>query len=244
MKRKLQSGQALAEGLVVMLALLLFFVAIAWLGRLLSISLQASHASHYGAFQLSRDIPDINKAELDERFLLGPENNWHDRRANELLDSHAIAVKVERAEKLDATMQPGANHEQATLLRKGWKIEDQGIARMSLAVTPLFTAARKQPEAGVALGLGLDFFDHFSLTIRRQTSILTGAGHAASDQEAHKHVSLSPEGWQNAAGLSYESGRKVQSYAQSVDAPWNRPQPVFDWLQPWQGQLPAHHLEK
>ncbi len=243
MKRTLQSGQALAEGLVVMLVLLLFFVGIGWLGRLLDMGLQASHASHYGAFQLGREIPDINKAELDTRFLLGPEKNWRDRRGSLLLDPDAIVVTVDRNEKLDATMQPGVNHGQASLLRKGWQIEDPGIARLSLSVTPVFTAARKQADSNVALNLGLDYFDHFSLSIRRHTSILTDAGHAASDKVAHTHTSLSREGWQNAASLSYESGRKVQSYAQSVDAPWDRPQPVFDWLQPWQGKLPAHHLE-
>ncbi len=243
MKRKGQSGQALAEGLVLMLVLILFFVAIGWLGRLLDMGLQASHASHYGAFQLGREIPDINKAELETRFLLGPEKNWRDRRGNLLLNSDAIDVTVDRNEKLDATMQPGTNHKQAALLRKGWQIEDPGMARLSLSVTPVFAAARQQANSQVALNLGLDFFDHFSLSIRRHTSILTGAGHAASDQAAHTRTSFSREGWQNAASLSYESGQKIQSYSESVDAPWNRPQPVFDWLQPWQGTLPAHHLE-
>ncbi|NLY33767.1 MAG: pilus assembly protein [Alcaligenaceae bacterium] len=244
MKRTLQSGQALAEGLVVMLVLLLFFVGIAWLGRLLDMGLQASHASHYGAFQLGREIPDINKAELASRFLLGQEKNWRDRRGNLLLNSDAIAITVDRTEKLNAFMQPGSNHAQASLLRKDWQIEDPGMARLSLSLTPLFTAARKQPDSKAALGLGLDFFDHFSFSIKRHTSILTGAGHAASDQAAHAHTSLGREGWQNAASLSYASGRKIQSFSQSVDAPWDRPKPVLDWLQPWQGMLPAHHLEQ
>lgn len=244
MKRTLQSGQALAEGLVIMLVLLLFFVGMGWLGRLLDMGLQASHASHYGAFQLSREIPDINKAELASRFLLGPEKNWRDRRGNLLLSNNAIAVTVDHSEKLSAFMQPGANHEQASLLRKDWEIEDPGLARLALSVTPMFAAARKQPEANAVLGLGLDFFDHFSLSIKRHTSILTGAGHAASDRAAHTRSSVSQEGWQNAAGLSYASGRKIQSFAQSVDAPWDRPQPVLDWLQPWQGMLPIHHLEQ
>ncbi|NLY63552.1 MAG: pilus assembly protein [Alcaligenaceae bacterium] len=240
-------GQALAEGLVVMLVLLLLFAAIPWLGRLLDMALQSSNASSYGAFQLSRAIPDINKAELDSRFFIGPDKNWRDRKGKLLLQNKSIHVQVDRAQKLDDSMQPGMNASYARSLRQDWKLEDEGIANVSLQVTPTYSVAREKPDGkntNIALGLGLGFYDHSVFTIKRHTAILTGAGHAVSDRAAHQHTALSEQGWQKSARLSYETGQKIQSYAQSVDAPWGRTQPVFDWLQPWQGLLPAHHLEK
>lgn len=81
------------------------------------------------------------------------------------------------------------------------------------------------------------------LSIQRHTSILTGVAHSSSDLNAHKRTAQSELAWLEATTASYESGNKVADIAGPVDSAWSRSEPVFDWLTPWAGQLPGHHLE-
>ena len=66
---------------------------------------------------------------------------------------------------------------------------------------------------------------------------------SASDLSVHQRSGSSDLAWREAAEASYESGQKVAEIVAPVDAAWNRPNPIFDWLNPWEGQLPGHHLE-
>lgn len=237
-----QRGQSLTEFLVLMLALLVFLMAIPWLGRLLDISLNQSNASAYAAFQHTRQLDTVNEDDIKQRFFLGSDKNWRDRQQKLLLDSDRVQITIERESKLNADMQPGMQAEYSSSLRRDWQIEDKGIVQSIVTVHPQYSQVSENKD--VALGLNLSFFDRLQPQLQRHTAILSDAAHASSDLLAHQRTEWSKDGWRNAADSSYELGRKIQSYAGPVDQGFKRVQPVFDWLQPWAGKLPRHHLQK
>src|SRR5690554_6275101 len=77
-----QSGQALAEGLVVMAALLLMWVLSGWLLRLQDVALQASNASRYAAFDLARRAQnnDVQFSAAPHVYFSGLGQHWKDQR--------------------------------------------------------------------------------------------------------------------------------------------------------------------
>lgn len=235
------AGQSLAETLIVMLAILLFFTAIPWLGRLLDIGLNQANASSYAAFQYTRQLDSVDENDIKDRFFLGADKNWRDRQQALILDSDRVHISVGHEQHLTPLMQPGMQEEYAQALREGWQIEDKGVVQARLTVSPVYSAMGSNGSS--ALGLNLGFFDQLTLRLQSHTAILSDAAHASSDLGAHQRTAWSHEGWKSAAEGSYEIGRKIQSYANPVDAGFNRADPVFDWLVPWAGKLPGHHTQ-
>lgn len=234
----LQQGQALVESLVLLLILISFFIAIPYLGRLIDISITQSNASRYGAFQLTRQLTGLNESYIKEKFFLKNDQQWRDRQNQKIVHEGNILLHVSRLEKLSNGMQPGKK--KAQVLREEWGIEDKGIARVDVSVSPSYTQGKSRTST--ALGLGLVFFDGINPFIKRHTSILTDAGHSDSDLSTHKRTARTNTAWGKAAKGSYELGRSIQSYAAPVDRGFSRPQPVFDWLEPWAGKIPQRHL--
>lgn len=237
-----QSGQSIAETLVLLLVLIVFFTAIPWFGRIADIGLQQANASRYAAFQLTRHEMGIDEADLKHRFFLSKAHQWRDRAHNQIIRNDDIYVHLDRSKKLPGHMQPGAEGVNPSTLRREWQIEDKGIASVHVNTRPQYTSV--DDRTNEPMSPGLSFFDQHILNIQRHTAILTGTAHSSTDLNAHKRTAESSLAWREAAQASYESGRKVTEVAAPIDAAWNRPTPVFDWLSPWAGELPGHHLER
>lgn len=237
-----QSGQSIAEALVLLLVLLVLFTAIPWLGRISDIGLQQANASRYAAFQLTRHVEGLDEADLKHRFFLARGHQWKDRSNRNIIRNDGIHISLDRSKKLTDSMQPGGQGLNQLTLRREWEIEDKGIASVHVNTRPQYT--RIDDRTHEAMSPGLSFFDQQVLNIQRHTSILTDTAHSSSDVAAHERTSHSHLAWKEAASASYESGQKVAEIAAPVDSAWKRPDPVFDWLRPWAGQLPGHHLER
>src|SRR5690606_26057940 len=146
-----QQGQAMAEGLVVLLCLLTFFSAITWLGRLQDIALYEQHASRFGAFELAR-AANLDHAKFSSRFVHGHHATWRNRQGNALVADESVHVTLNRQARLDSAGQPGATERNATQLRKEWKVQDNGIANVAMTIRPLVVpqAAHAQNASGLA----------------------------------------------------------------------------------------------
>ena len=236
-----QSGQSVVEALVLMLVLIVMFTAIPWLGRVSDIGLQQANASRYAAFQLARHGEGVDERELKHRFFLGQQHQWKDRVNEDMIKNDSIHITIDREKQLSEQSQPGGDGHHQSILRREWQIGDQGIASIHINTRPQYTKTGASSEE--SMSPGLSFFDQHVLNIQRHISILTGAAHSSTDLSSHQRAGQSSLAWKEAAEASYESSAKVTDVAAPVDAAWDRPQPVFDWLTPWAGQLPAHHIE-
>ncbi|AHG63707.1 hypothetical protein [Advenella mimigardefordensis] len=233
-----QRGQALTEGLIVLLCVLTFFAAITWLGRLQDIALHEQHASRFGAFELAR-AGNINNAQLSSRFFQGRHAGWRRQQGDALLTADGIQVTHNRQAQLDSLSQPGGVDRNATLLRREWRLQDNGIVNVSLRIRPRAAApsgqssVRDEPQ-----GSTVGFLNRLAVTLRRHTAILIDAGHTIDARAAHERAARSKVAWQQTAHASYAAGKKIAAAAMPVDAPWRRPAPVFDWFMPWAGKKP------
>ena len=94
------------------------------------------------------------------------------------------------------------------------------------------------------MGIDIGFFDRQQISMKRHTSILVDAEHSSNDSEANQRAGISARAWKDVALESYQLGRHIQRYAEGVDEGFARAKPVFDWLRPWAGLVPKHHLER
>lgn len=244
-----QAGQALLEGMVAMLVLLGLWVAGAWLYRYQDMALQAAHASRFAAFVLTRDAGYASIEPIRQSYFSGPGHQWKDRRGRDFLGAGRgeVTLEITRGLQLPPGAQPGLADSPAALLRQQWQLEDQGVASAAVKVNMRQADMRKtrettQPMVEDTFGLGLRQFDSYPAPLVRHTAILLDAGHASDDQEVQARVALSSLGWRAAAEVSHGLGKTVSSAMNKVDGAWRRPKPVFDWLGPWQGAIPEHHL--
>jgi len=234
-------GQALAEALLAMLALLSLWVGAAWLARYQDIALQASHASRFAAFAVTRHADARPLDDIHRHFFSGPGHRWADRRGRQILQPGRPEVRlhVDRHAHLGPQAQPGALNSQALALRPQWQIEDAGIVTAAVAVS-----ARGGTDASHAASFmsGLRDFDLAYPRLSRHTAILAGAGHAGGDVQAQQRVASAPQAWREAAQASQSAGRQAAPVMGRVDHGWGRPPPDFDWLAPWTGAVPPQHL--
>lgn len=236
-----QHGQALVEAFVVLLAAAVLWMAIAWLGRIQDVSLQASHAARHLAFQATR-LPAPDTVVLPDAFFNGSRPMWRGERGQPLIGTvlahpHARAGSVGV---LSVYGQPGRNDADAGQLRKDWNIADTGIVVAGVSLRPL---APDAPVSATDKAPILSSFDRYVPTISRHTAILWGAGHATSDGAAAGRLAASGLAWAGPADASKSLGQRVAGGAAPVDAAWGRPDPVFDWLQPWADYLPQQYLQ-
>lgn len=222
-------GQALLEGLVGLVALVVVFWAIPVLGRYQDIALQAAHASRYAAFLAALGVPDSEEvsAMTGTAYFAGSARRWRTASGEDLVP-FPPAVSVHRVPDAMAG-QPGAGHAAAAVLRREWQVGDDAMLRATVAA---------RPRDVVSYGLAAPGL----LRMARSTSILTGAGHAASDIAVQQRVEQGASGWAEAAARSASAGREVAARMQAVDKAWARPHPEFDWLGSWQAMVPADRL--
>jgi len=234
-----QRGQALSEGLLALMVLLLVWLSVAWLGRYQDILLQADHASRFAAFALTRD-PEARPVDGVHGFFSGAGAVWRDVRGQGLFDRlhSGVSLAVGRNAVLPRTAQVGAPSTDALLMRQDWGIEDSGVLVATVSVAPGVSMA--EGKSGSRASRLLRFDDPYP-PAHRSTAILEGAGHASGDAQAQERVANSLTAWGRATELSQARGREIAQHAAPVDAAWSRPKPSFDWLQPWRGMVPNHH---
>ena len=238
-----QRGQALIEGLIALLVLLSCWVAVAWLARFQDMALQASHASRFAAFSLTRHSDAYPIDAIRRHYFSGSAHQWTDRHGRQLLSANRpeVALQITRDSSLPSGAQPGGDADYALRLRQGWEIEDRGIVRSLVTVAPKAPLQSVQPTND-SLKVGLSQFDRAYPIMSRHTAILTGAGHASGDADTQQRVAGSDLGWANSANNSYSHGERIFSRMHGVDKAWGRTDPQFDWLNPWGGAIPEHHL--
>lgn len=239
--RPCQAGQAALEALVCMLALAVLWAGVAWLGRIQDVALHASHAARYSAFMATRQDTQTPDAGIRAAMFEGPGNQWSDRHGQALQHSvyQDIDVRFVRNSPLALHHQIGGADTRMTQLRHDWHTADHGVLSAHVSLIP--RNALPIGADGSHL-LKLYQFDGAYPLIHRHISVLTGSGHASDDASAADRVASSELAWSSPTGRSYRLGRRVASVASKVDGGWDRPAPVFDWLQPWADLLPHHHL--
>jgi len=239
-----QSGQALIEAVAALLALLVLFTAMSWIARFQDMALQAGHASRFAAFSLARGSAEEAPDTIRRHYFSGPSHQWADRRGRPLLSGQEseVSMRILPGPALAAEAQPGGGHPQAGRLRHEWLLEDGAAAARVIVMPRPPGVAPRAAEAGGPTRDWLSPFDLWYPALSRHTSILYGAGHAPGDQAAQTITGGSVLAWRDSATRSYHLGRDIQRRAQPIDAGWSRPDPVFDWLQPWAEAIPDHHL--
>ncbi|MER1968080.1 hypothetical protein [Castellaniella sp. GW247-6E4] len=226
-----QGGQALIEALVVMGALASACVAVAWLGRLRDMDLQAMHASRHQAFAHAHQGSEAPSMAVGGGLAVqGMGQHWETRHGERLLSS--VDAHLFQAPRMSGR-QPGDPAALAPAMRRELRLGDETVW---ISVAGLTTAGTGQA------GGGLRDFDRLVLRPTRHTAILRGAGSASGDADVQATLAGAGTLWALAADHSAGLGRAVEARARALDAPWGRPALQLDWLTPWAGRVPARHL--
>lgn len=236
-----QSGQAVIEAFVCLLALGVLWVAVAWLGRIQDLALQASNASRHAAFLATRLEQGGPLDTITTGAFYGQANQWMRRDGERLQDSvyQRIDVSFRRSNATTNYNQDVVADPRIIQLGKDWLSVDERVLSAQVSLVPFAGLSRSDVNGSL---LGLEQLDNAYPQIQRHTSIMTGAGHSGDDLSAAERIANSNLAWSGPFNQSYGVGRKVNQVASRVDAGWKRPQPVFDWLKPWAEYLPSHHL--
>jgi len=218
-----QQGQALAEGMLVLLLAGLLWATIVHIGQLQDMAVQAQHASRVAAFSAVHDTLATDTRSLRKTYFAGVAHRWRDHAGRRLLpDPDAqVSLRVMQKAPLPAQAQPGQTDVDATRLRQEWRLDDAGLV-----------------QAAVAISVQVPF-QQAGMTIRRHTAILRDAGHSPDADSAQHRVGESAYAWADAARRSQLVGQRVQKVLEPVDAGWHRPSPSYDWLMPWAGEYPG-----
>jgi len=218
-----QQGQALAEGMLVLLLAGLLWAAIVHVGQLQDMAVQAQHASRVAAFTAAHDTLSTDTQALRQTHFAGAAHRWRDHAGRRLLPDPDVQVSLRVMQKtsLPAQAQPGQADADATRLRREWRLDDAGLV-----------------HAAVAISVQVPF-QQAGMTIRRHTAILRDAGHSPDAGSAQRRVGESAYAWADAARRSQSVGQGVQKALAPVDAGWHRPSPSYDWLMPWSGEHPG-----
>jgi len=229
-----QHGQAMAEGMLVLLVAGLLWVAIVQIAQLQDMAVQAQHASRVAAFAVAHDTLAADMTAVRQTHFSGASHRWRDHAGRPLLsgalpdspsDSAAqVSLRLTQHASLAASAQPGGGDADALRLRREWHIEDAGMVRA---------------DAGVPVRVPFASPEQTGITIRRHTSILRDAGHSPNADSAQRRVGESAYAWGDAARGSQAAGQSVQKMVGPVDAAWSRPSPSYDWLMPWAGEYPG-----
>ncbi len=236
-----QSGQALFEALLSVLVLGVLWAAVNALAHYQDIALSAVHASRHAAFIGTR-VPSVHDAHrpaasgVVQRFFTGRAHRWNDLQGRPVLTPDSVHLDWRRLQPLSQSAQPGGSVPFVDTLRHEWRVHDSGHLRAttSLHANDLafgllsYDPAAKRRYVGLFPGL------------QRSTSILTGAGHSASDALAQSVVAGSEMAWSRAYAAARAAGSEVANRAAGVDSGWVRADPIFDWLGPWSGRVPGH----
>lgn len=241
-----QHGQALAEALVVCLALLMLWAGSTWLARLQNVALQAQHAAGFAAFAASRSWPVEGGESRTPHFFQGAAHDWRDLAGRRLLrDTSQVGTFFNDARILQPSTQAGELPESHALARQ-LRVFHDGIHTAQVRVqagkarpAPLDVASsgRMPHGSGVRAYLGT------APVIRRHVAIVTGAGHAATDSLAAFRLGESALAWASAYRLSGDAASRVNTAVAATDAAWDRPDLQTDWLLPWHRDVPQDHRQ-
>jgi hypothetical protein len=236
-------GQALVEALVGMAALAVLLLLLSMVDRVQDLGLRASHASRYLALALTRrdSGPELQR-EVVDRFFDPRGNRWVTRHGISMIDEAGGNVRVrQEVGDMSPESQIGAGHADAGVLRNELLFRDKGIMTGRVELVPrMGPGADHGPQIeGI---LGLLAWDRMHLTVPRHTSILTGPGHAGDDRAVTARIASSDHAWRLAASRSEQAGRRATASLRSLDAPWDRPEPDFDWLRAWEDVVPEDRL--
>jgi len=225
-RSRAQQGQALAEGLLVLLLAGLLWFAIVQIAQLQDMAIQAQHASRVAAFAAAHDTLAADTTAVRQTHFAGAAHRWRDPAGRRMLPDPAaqVSLRLTQHAPLSAQAQPGQADADALPLRREWRVEDAGIVRADAAVH-VQTPFSSQDQPGI--------------TIRRWTAILRDAGHSPDAHSAQRRVGESATAWGDAARRSQTVGERVQRMVEPLDAAWKRPSPSYDWLMPWAGETPG-----
>lgn len=216
-----QTGQALAEGLAMVPLLALLWIGVTWTGQGLRAGSVAQDEARHLAFLAAARQDTLHPAAISEAA-----TSWQGA-------ALAARASASRAVPLGDEAQAGGRDGPARQLRHDWGAADAGV---------LHSVATAQFDP--LLGARGRFFPGATTTLQRETWLLTGGAHSGSDAQAQERIARSELGWEAAARLTAQHGRRVADVMRRVDRPWRRPQPDFDWLQPWRGAVPDAVLQR
>lgn len=207
-----QCGQAVAEAILSVAVLSIISIGIAWIAQLQNEALSAAQTSRQAAFGQAR-----GQTTTGARGTPGVLSASYGKSSSNVL--------------------PISNNGQARVLAKDWLLLNaETLTVWAQADKRRFLSFASQGK------LELSSMVDRGLGIRRQTSLITGAGHASSDTAAQQRVATSTAGWLSAASLSMQAARQEKSRMHSVDAVWKRGALTHDWLTPWADLVPAERI--
>lgn len=227
-----QQGQALAESLLVLAVLASFWLAIAWLGRIQDIRLQLLHDSRHAAFAWAHqdEHTQTPHAWVPSRT---PKAGWQTRKGQALVPD-GVALWLDQSTGQLRNL-PGDMVAGGAEIRRDWRLGDE---RLWVAHAEARTAGGSAGQAELA------DFDQVALRLRAHTAIAVGSGAASSDALVQHTLAGSALAWGHAQQASQAVGQAVARRLGPLDAPWGRPEPQWDWLGPWAGQVPQRHLSE
>ncbi|HEX7388359.1 MAG TPA: hypothetical protein VF285_13930 [Castellaniella sp.] len=236
---QLQRGQSVVEALLALAVLGSLSLAIAWLGRLQDVALQAQHASRRIAFaQSHQGLGPARLASGVDGYLETPGHAWRDRQGHALLVENdqpgaKHAVRLWNTEAVPS-VQVGDPVVGANRWRHELQLGEEGVWRADVSL---------RTQAADVSARTLRDFDRLGLSLHRHTAILQGSGAAASDIQAQDRLSASPQAWDKLAAGSRKQGQTVQRQMHQVDSAWGRSQPEWDWTSRWADEVPAWYLK-
>ena len=186
-------------------------------------SLQAAHASRHVAFAATRGFEEQAEKQTLTHYFSGPAHQWQDKSGKLLLkpSSQQVSMVSQRLSSLAANAQPGGGGPAVSGLRTEFHTADNGILRISSLVD-----VTGQPPAE---SIAITDVTRWWPALRRQTSILTGAGHASDDNQVQQRLAFAPTAWQNSSRVSYQLASKTDAAMKAVDGAWARDSPTGEW---------------
>jgi hypothetical protein len=227
--RRAQTGQALTEALVVMAVFIVLVQALVWLWRAHAVAVSSQHASAHAAFLFTRAASNSVSASSDTALVGTEALSWLEKQASVV--SHTGGLNA--ALGLDAIYSmPSSGSSsaavQADRLASQWLANDRRVHRATVNVDIPGFAPLQAPQGS-----------HVPLRLRRFTAILANAGHASSDASAQHRLGQSSDGWADAAQTSYALSRRIHDSVAAIDAAWDRPVLLSEWLSHWHAVAPA-----
>ena len=224
---KRANGQALAEGVVILLVLIVLWVSATWLFRLQGMALQTTHAAGHVAFSAARGVAtEVIERKIRQQFFDGPAYQWRTLNGSQWLSAGRREVHAT----LDARR---SDHD---------SVSDPPNAFVSGLLAPWSVGSPQDVTGHVAVQPRL-LRDNQPTTLKRSQHIFVGAGHGRDDADVLARLGGSQQGWAGIAGQSVASGQSVAGRLQPLDQGWPRPEVRFDWLEPWVGAVPDRHLQ-
>jgi len=219
-----EAGQALVEGVLMLGAMALFFMAAGVIGRYGDLRMTAEHFLQYQLFDQAR-YPDprlLDRGTLDNAAaVLAP---WRDARGALWLPEQEMPLYVHLN---TADAQAGR-----ASLAEAWQasLRDTSMARLDVT-----QALRLAPGLHLSVVSQLPDF-----ALRR--SLYRGTGYALDEAYASSVLAASEPLWKRLQTRHASSFLSSASRLSGIDAGWSRAVPGRDWIRPIEKQVPEDRL--